>query len=105
MGHDTQRLTKAFIRLDHLVHNVRLLQEQAGKRRLWPVIKANAYGHDAKMIARRLVSLGYKTLAVADVVEAIALKEAGLQATFVILSATLHSQIIAKLWSPTGVSQ
>ena len=51
MGPDARRLTKAFIRLDHLVHNVRLLQEQVGKRHLWPVIKANAYGHDAETIA------------------------------------------------------
>lgn len=89
MGPDTRRLTKAFIRLDHLVHNVRLLQEQVGKRHLWPVIKANAYGHDAEIIARRLVSLGYKKLAVADAAEAIALIEAGVDSTFIILSATL----------------
>lgn len=89
MGPDTRRLTKAFIRLDHLVHNVRLLQEQVGKRHLWPVIKANAYGHDAEIIARRLVSLGYKKLAVADAAEAIALIETGVDSTFIILSATL----------------
>lgn len=89
MGPDTRRLTKAFIRLDHLVHNVHLLQEQVGKRHLWPVIKANAYGHDAEIIARRLVSLGYKKLAVADAAEAIALIEAGVDSTFIILSATL----------------
>lgn len=89
MGPDTRRLTKAFIRLDHLVHNVHLLQEQVGKRHLWPVIKANAYGHDAEIIARRLVSLGYKKLAVADAAEAIALIETGVDSTFIILSATL----------------
>lgn len=96
MGPDKQRLTKAFIRLDHLEHNVRLLQEEVGTRRLWPVIKANAYGHDAEIIARRLVGFGYNRLAVADVAEAIALIEAGVEATFIILSATLpeHSEAL-----------
>jgi len=72
------------------------LQAQVGQRSLWPVIKANAYGHDAELVARHLVRLGYHTLGVADVAEAVALADAGIHATFLILSALLpeHSEAL-----------
>jgi alanine racemase len=89
--------TKAFIRLDHLMHNLRLLHLQVGTVPLWPVLKANAYGHDARIVATYLVHHGYTTLCVADVDEAITLIEEGIRATFVVLSATLphHSEALA----------
>lgn len=92
----TARLTKAVIHLDHLTHNLRLLQEQVGGRPLWPAVKADAYGHGARIVAPHLAALGCDTLGVADVAEAVDLIEAGLKATFVILSATLpeHSEAL-----------
>lgn len=83
------RLRQALIHLDRLTHNLRLLQVQVGERSLWPVIKANAYGHGAEIVARHLVCLGYRTMGVADVAEAAALADAGIHATFLILSALL----------------
>ena len=77
------------IRLDHLTHNMRLLQELVGNRSLWPAIKANAYGHGAEIVGRHLVQLGYNRLCVAHVAEAIDLIEAGVCATFLVLSASL----------------
>jgi alanine racemase len=90
------RLRQVLIHLDRLTHNLRLLQAQVGKRLLWPVIKANAYGHGAEIVARHLVRLGYRTMGVADVAEAAALAEAGIPATFLILSALLpeHSEAL-----------
>jgi alanine racemase len=82
-------LTQAIINLDHLSHNMALLQKLAGDRPLFPAIKANAYGHDAEIIARHLVSLGYATLCTAHISEAAELVEKGIDATFVILSPTL----------------
>lgn len=79
-------LTRAFINLDHLSHNMRLLQAQVGKRPLWPAIKANGYGHGAEIVARHLVETGYGTLCVAHVSEAADLVERGIRARFVILS-------------------
>jgi alanine racemase len=63
---------------------------------MWPVIKANAYGHGAALIAPHLCALGYCTLAVADVAEAAHLVDTGIDATFVVLSATLpeHSEAL-----------
>jgi alanine racemase len=91
-------LTKAYIHLDHLSHNMHLLQGLVGKRPLWPAIKANAYGHGIEIVAHHLVGLGYNTLCVAHVTEAIALIEAGIDASLVLLSATLpeHSEAIVE---------
>ena len=89
MSKPSIRLTKAFVNLDHLTHNMRLLQELVGNRPLWPCIKANAYGHGAVIIARHLRSLGYKTFGVADVEEGMALVQAGIQATYIVLSESL----------------
>jgi alanine racemase len=33
---------------------------------VWPVVKGDAYGHGAQIVARRLVDLGWRTLGVAD---------------------------------------
>jgi len=90
------RLTKAYIHLDRVTRNLRLLQELVGTRAVWPVIKADAYGHGAQIVARHLTHLGYRTLGVADIEEAVALADAGIAATFIVLSATLpeHSDAL-----------
>ncbi|UCH48994.1 MAG: alanine racemase [Betaproteobacteria bacterium] len=89
-------LTKALIHLDHLTHNLELLQGLVGERPMWPAIKANAYGHGVDVVARHLVGLGYQTLCVAHVTEAIELIEAGIDATYLLLSASApeHSESI-----------
>jgi alanine racemase len=96
MNSQVHHLTRAVINLDHLTHNLRLLQELVGNRPLWPAIKANAYGHGIEIIACHLVGLGYRTLCVAHVTEAMELLEAGIQANYVLFSASLpeHSEAI-----------
>ena len=90
------RLARAFIHLDRLTRNLRLLEREAGGCVLWPVIKGDAYGHGALEIARHLTALGHRTLCVADVAEGEVLVEGGVKATIVILSATLpeHSEAL-----------
>lgn len=92
-------LTRAYIHLDRLTHNLRLLQELAAERPLWPAVKANAYGHGMEIVARHLVGLGYDTLCVAHVSEAEVLMDAGVDARFLLFSATLpeHSEAIVRL--------
>ena len=89
--------TQALIHLDNLTHNLALLGELAGGVPLWPAIKANAYGHGAKLVAEHLTRLGHDTLCVAHVKEAVELLEAGIPATFLILSAALpeHAEAVA----------
>jgi alanine racemase len=82
-------LTQAYIHLDNLTHNMALLKRLVRTRSLWPAIKANAYGHGSEIIARHLITLGYSTLCVAHVSEALELVEKGLEARFIILSPTL----------------
>lgn len=100
--------TKAFIHLENLTHNLRLLQAQVGERPLWPAIKANAYGHGAEIVARHLVALGYKTFCVAHLTEAVDLVKAGINATYIILSATLPEQsraLVAHGFEPVVCTQ
>ena len=91
-------LTRAYVHLDHLTHNLRLLQELAGARPLWPAIKANAYGHGLVPVAQHLAGLGCAGLCVAHVSEAEALREAGIRTRILLLSATLpeHATMIVR---------
>jgi alanine racemase len=88
----TSHPTRARVHLDRLAHNLELLRELAGGRPLWPVVKANAYGHGAEIVARYLVALGCDTLCVAQLAEAVELAAAGVRATLVALSAALPEQ-------------
>jgi len=81
--------TRAIVHLDRLGRNLALLSELVGGRPLWPCIKANAYGHGADLVARHLVALGHHTLCVAHASEAVALREIGITARLVLLSAAL----------------
>lgn len=89
MSHGTSKITQVLVHLERLAHNMRLLQSHVGDAKLWPAIKANAYGHGANIVAAHLVRLGYDRLCVADAAEAIELVEAGIGARFIVLSATL----------------
>jgi alanine racemase len=81
--------TQVLVHLDRLSHNLRLLRGLAGPAEVWPVLKANAYGHGAALVARHLVGLGCRTLCVAHAAEAVELLEAGIRARLVLLSAGL----------------
>ncbi|MGI9592735.1 MAG: alanine racemase, partial [Myxococcota bacterium] len=84
--------TQARIHLDHLTHNMSLLQELVGDAQLWPAIKANAYGHDARVIARHLVARGHDTLCVSYPQEAVELLESGVRARFLVMAPSLPEQ-------------
>lgn len=81
--------TWAEIDLAALEHNYRALRSnlEPGCRFLG-VVKANAYGHGALTIARKLEELGAEYLAVACLAEAVELREGGVQAPILILGGT-----------------
>jgi alanine racemase len=81
--------TRVLVHLPRLTHNLRLLGDLANGARVWPVLKANAYGHGAALVARHLVGLGCETLCVAHPSEAVELVEAGVRARLVLLSTVL----------------
>ncbi len=77
------------IDLSVLTSNVRELRRRIGPRRLlYAVVKANAYGHGANLIAASAMQAGADRLAVAAVNEAVALRRAGLDAPILVLGYT-----------------
>ncbi len=69
------RDTYAEIKLSHLDYNIKKLQVLAGDCFFCPMVKANAYGHGAVGVAKRLKSLGVQSVGVALLEEAIELRE------------------------------
>jgi alanine racemase len=75
--------------LDVLANNVRLLKEQIGSEvMLIAVVKADAYGHGAVAVARTALLNGAEYLAVANMGEAVELRDAGIDAPILVLSYT-----------------
>ena len=84
---DTAR-TWAEISLGNLEHNYRALRACAPDSRFLATVKANAYGHGAVPMARRLEELGADYLATACLDEAAQLRKAGITAPILILGYT-----------------
>lgn len=80
--------TWAEIRLGNLEHNYRALRACAPESKFLGVVKANAYGHGAVPVARKLEELGADYLAVACLNEAMELRQAGIRMPILILGST-----------------
>jgi alanine racemase len=85
------RPARARIDLDRLGANYHAIAAHAN-RPVMPVVKADAYGHGAAQIARRLVVEGAPMLAVAYPEEGAALREAGVKLPIVVLAAFAPGQ-------------
>lgn len=59
----------ATIHLGHLAHNYQLLQQKAGDSKVIAVVKADAYGHGLKPVAKTLFDEGCRFFAVTDAEE------------------------------------
>lgn len=95
---ENEHLIWAEIDLDAIAHNLRFLRKKARPpASLMAVIKANAYGHGAKEVARTALANGASSLAVARVEEGIELRNAGLAAPILILGPFLPCHIRAIL--------
>lgn len=77
--------THAAIDLGALAGNLARLRARAGGRAVIAVVKADAYGHGAEAVVRRLVREGCEAFAVALVAEAAALRRAGLDVPLLVL--------------------
>lgn len=90
------RPTVAEINLDHLSHNLEQVRLRVGSSaEILAVVKANAYGHGAVPVARRLVSDGVAMLGVATVEEGTLLREAGIEAPILILGGIFGEDLTA----------
>jgi alanine racemase len=76
----------AEIDLDAIKHNVSTLRVLAQPARFCAVVKANGYCHGATAVARACLDAGADWLAVAQVDEAVVLRDAGIEAPLLLLS-------------------
>ncbi len=65
----------AWINLEHLRHNYRLLKQQAGPAELMAIVKANAYGHGMALISSTLHADGCRHFGVTDAREGVELRQ------------------------------
>lgn len=75
---DVVRPTRAEVHLHALRHNLGQLKKVAGRTPIWTVLKADAYGHGSKAVARTLERAGAEGVCVALVEEGVELREAGI---------------------------
>lgn len=77
------------INLDALADNVRQLKRLlSSQTELMAVVKADAYGHGAAMVAQTVLQNGATWLGVATILEGIELRQAGITAPILVLGAT-----------------
>ena len=81
-------LTYANINLDNLEHNYKRIKEIAKNAKIISVVKANAYGHGAPQCAGLLYELGCRYFAVANLAEALEIRNTVPEADILILGAT-----------------
>ncbi|MCL1914248.1 MAG: alanine racemase [Eubacteriaceae bacterium] len=77
--------TYARISLDTLVRNYKAIKTLAAPKEVISVIKANAYGHGAVECAEALQKAGARIFAVSSIDEALELREAGINASILVL--------------------
>ncbi|MBC8369263.1 MAG: alanine racemase [Planctomycetes bacterium] len=87
----------AEIDLNALRQNLLICKNIARDANLWPVLKANAYGHGAIECARVCQELNVALIGVGDSKEALQLRQAGIHTRLLILGTAIDSEIEAVL--------
>ena len=75
----------AEINLNNLINNIEEIKKKSHNSEIIGVVKANAYGHGAVEISKTLLNCNVKKLAVANIVEAIELRENDIDAPIMLL--------------------
>jgi alanine racemase len=79
--------TVANISHTNLSHNIKLIREAVGSRKIMAVVKANAYGHGDLEISRTAIETGCEYLGVAFVEEGIKLRQEGISQPILVFGA------------------
>ncbi len=85
MPADAVRPTRAEVHLGHLRHNFQVLRRAAQHAEVWCVLKADAYGHGSKAVARSLERAGATGVCVALLEEGIELRDAGIRIPILVM--------------------
>jgi len=85
--------SRAEISLDNLSFNIRSIQRKVSPSSVIPVVKADAYGHGAVPVSRRLQEEGFTTLAVSCLEEALELRESGIGQSILIFGRLFPDEI------------
>lgn len=85
---DFLRRTWAEIDLDNALFNFEEIKKQAAGRSVMPVVKADAYGHGANMLAKLYEDNGADGFAVSNINEAIKLRKFGIKKDILVLGFT-----------------
>ncbi len=90
-----QRRHRAWAEIDLAAfrHNLNLAQEIAGAAKVWPVLKANAYGHGALALAQVCEDVGVECVGVGDSAEALALRTHGIRIPLLVLGTVIDAEL------------
>ena len=84
------RLAIATLSTENLLHNLNIIKNQVGDRKIIAMIKANGYGHGLRSTAMRLDGKVY-SLGVASVDEALALRKVNVKAPITLMSGAFEA--------------
>jgi alanine racemase len=93
MNHET----RAEINLNNLSYNIHAIQQKVSPSRVISVVKADAYGHGAVPVSKRLAKEGITMLAVARLEEAMELRESGIAQSILIFGRLFPGEIPAAI--------
>ena len=82
------------INVENLKYNIKKLKEISGNREVLGVVKANAYGLGAIKVAEILSDTGVNFFGVANLEEALELREAGINSKILVLGASFLEDFI-----------
>ncbi|MBE6622853.1 MAG: alanine racemase [Ruminococcaceae bacterium] len=82
----------AIIDLDNLAHNLKTVRKNLTNADILAIVKADAYNHGSEQIAKKLFSLGVHNFAVANIDEALALRNCGVGGMILVLGPMLPSR-------------
>jgi len=85
--------TYAEINLNHLIHNINAIREKVAPSDIIPVVKADAYGHGAVAVSKRLLKEGLRRFAVAQFKEAMELRDSGISSPILIFGRLFPDEI------------
>jgi len=90
-----QRRHRAWAEIDLAAfrHNLTLAQNIAGSANVWPVLKANAYGHGALALARVCEEMEIECVGVGDSAEALALRTHDINLPLLVLGTVIDAEL------------